>query len=274
MKIINQGIDKNNRIIEIDYLRGIAIIFMIFDHFMYDIFGFLPNLFSDFPKDSGLSFNIYSLASEYWRRDLRYFFRYVIIFVFMGLVGICASFSKNNIKRGSKLLGVSLVLSLLTYILSIAMKDPSMLITFGTLHCISLSLLFVGVLLKFIDNRFFYLLLGIFMIVIGAYFEYNVLVLDFGDESIFLIIIKQIAGLVECGGDTTPFLLNGGQVLVGVFLGKTFYKNKESLTRLEYKNNLVTFFGRNALVVYFLHQIFIPIILSILLLILGYTFVF
>lgn len=274
MKIINQGIDKNNRIIEIDYLRGIAIIFMIFDHFMYDIFGFLPELFSDFPKDSGLSFNIYSLASEYWRMDLRYFFRYLIIFVFMGIVGICASFSKNNIKRGSKLLGVSLVLSLLTYILSIAMKDPSMLITFGTLHCISLSLLFVGVLLKFIDNRFFYLLLGIFMIVIGAYFEYNVLVLDFGDESIFLIIIKQIVGLVECGGDTMPFLLNGGQVLVGVFLGKTFYKNKKSLTRLEYKNNLVTFFGRNALVVYFLHQIFIPIILSILLLILGYTFVF
>ena len=241
MKLFNQYINKNNRIIEIDYLRGIAIIFMIFDHFMYDIFGFLPELFTDFPKDSGLSFDIYSFAKEYWRMDLRHFFRYVIIFVFMGVVGICASFSKNNIKRGSKLLGVSLLLSILTYILSLVMKDPSILITFGTLHCISLSLLFVGILLKYVDNRFFYLGLGILMIILGAYFEYNVIYLDFKDEPFFLIVIKQIIGLVECGGDTTPFLLNGGQVLVGVFLGKTYYIEKKSLVNKEYKNNFITF---------------------------------
>ena len=274
MDLISKNISPKKRILEIDLLRGIAIIFMMFDHFMYDIFGFLPEIFSDFPKNDGLSFNIYNFAKEYWRMDLRYFFRYVIIFIFMGVVGICASFSKNNIKRGTKLLGVSLILSLLTYILSLAMEDPTLLITFGTLHSISLSLLFVGILLRYVDNRFFYLGLGISMIVVGAFFEFNVKYMEFGDESLFLIILKQIIGLIECGGDTTPFLLNGGQVLVGVFLGKTFYKEKRSLLNKEYKNNVLTFIGRNALIIYFLHQIIIPVILSLLLMILGYTFAY
>ena len=86
--------------------------------------------------------------------------------------------------------------------------------------------------------------------------------------------IKQIIGLVECGGDTTPFLLNGGQVLVGVFLGKTFYDEKKSLVNKEYKNNFITFIGRNALIIYFLHQVIIPVILSLFLMILGYSFAF
>ena len=147
---------NKNRIIEIDILRGVAILFMMLDHFIYDIFGFMPFIFTDFPKKDGLSNTIFNFAIDYWKMDLRYFVRYIIVFLFMALVGICASFSKNNIKRGLKLLGVSLVLSILTYIVSVIIEDPSTFISFGTLHCIAISLLFCGFLLKYFKNRWVY----------------------------------------------------------------------------------------------------------------------
>ena len=72
-------VNNQKRIYELDFLRGIAIFFMMFDHFMYDIFGFLPMFFSDFPKD-GASKNIFNFCVDYWSSDLRICFRYIIVF--------------------------------------------------------------------------------------------------------------------------------------------------------------------------------------------------
>lgn len=262
----------NKRIIEIDILRGIAVLFMIIDHFIYDIFAVMPMIFKDFPTANTWSEKIYDFSKKYWHWDFRYYFRFVIVFIFLGIVGICASFSKSSIKRGIKLMGVALVLSIGTLIASIIFEDKDMLITFGTLHCIALSLILVGFLLKYINNRWFYFGLGIIMVGIGIYFEHNVNYVSFYDGDFINIFWKQILGIVECGGDTMGFLLNGGQVVFGVFLGKTFYQNRVSILNKEYSNNVVTYIGRNSLVVYFLHQLLIPVVLSIILVIAGFSF--
>lgn len=263
-------ISKKNRIIEIDVLRGIAVLFMIFDHFMYDIWDILPALFKDFPNGE-ISNALYNLSVTYWKWDLRIIVRYIIVFIFMSLVGVCASFSKTNIKRGLKLLGVAMILTLGTYIFSLITGNSSMIITFGTLHCIALSLIFVGILEKFNNNKWLYLILGIIMLAFGIYFDTISYYTTYSSENIFVIILKQILGLVKCGGDTMAFLFNGGQVLIGVFIGKILYTSRKSVFNKEYTNNIVTFTGRNSLLVYFLHQIILPVLLCLIALIFGFT---
>ncbi len=265
---------NQNRIIEIDLLRGIAVLFMILDHFFFDIFGLMPFVFSDFPARVGFSNQLYRFATFYWEWDVRVVVRYFIVFLFMGLVGICSSFSKSNIKRGAKLMGVSLVLTLATFIISKVIQDPSSLITFGTLHCIALSLILIGILDKFTKNKWIYLALGLVMVGVGGYLELIAYTISYGDENILIIILKQIIGLIECGGDTMPLLLNGGQVFIGFFIGKSLYSRRESIFKKKYSNNIITFIGRNSLVVYFLHQLLIPLILGIILLTLGFHLAF
>ena len=61
-------------------------------------------------------------------------------------------------------------------------------------------------------------------------------------------------------------------ISIGVFLGKLLYANKKSLFKnAKYKNNVLTFIGRNSLIVYFAHQIILPVLAGLVLLILGYS---
>lgn len=262
----------SNRIFEIDLLRGIAVLLMIFDHIMYDLWDVLPMLFLDYPKNGSITMDLFSYSRLYWTWDVREIVRYFVVFIFLGLVGVCASFSKRNIKRGAQLLGISLILTLGSYFLSLFLGNYYMLITFGTLHCIAVSLLLVGLLEKFIKNKWVYLIIGIILVGFGIYFESGVYTAYVGEENFFVLLMKQILGMIELGGDTMGIPLNGGQVFIGFFLGKLLYSERKSLFNKKYSDNLVLMIGRNSLVVYFLHQILIPVALSIILIMSGYTF--
>lgn len=260
-----------HRIPEIDILRGVAVFLMIFDHFMYDIWGLMPFVFSDFPNVNGLSWNIVSLAAHYWFMPLRTVARYVVLFVFLSLTGICCSFSKSNLKRGSKLLGLAYLLTLATYFIGDIIGDSELLISFGVLHCISLALIIIGLIEKKISSKWFYLCVAVVMISLGIYFKSIEQIVSYREKNILVLTIEQIVGISYCGSDCFPFLLNGGQIFLGVFIGKHFYSDKKSLFNLKYKNNLLTFVGRNSLPVYFAHQVIIPVLLFITLLLFGFS---
>lgn len=264
----------SKRIIEIDILRGIAVLLMILDHTMYDIIGLLPSIFSDFPLSTGWSNKLVNFAAWYWHWDVRIIVRYFIVFIFLGLTGICCSFSKSNLKRGLKLLGVALLLTLGTFIAGKITNDIDLTITFGVLHCIAVSLILIGLLEKIIPQKYcwIYFALGIIMFSIGSLLEENQTFISYEDGDVLLTILKSMIGINQCGGDHFPLLLNGGQIFIGVFLGKTLYYNKKSLfKKAKYSNNIVTFIGRNSLLVYFAHQIIIPLILGVILLICGFN---
>ncbi len=256
------------RIIELDVLRGFCVIMMIFDHTMYDLWGLLPSVFV-YPNGEISSF-LADTAYLYWNWEVRTLVRYVIVFFFMALVGVCASFSKSNLKRGSMLMAAALALSAVMYGVAYVLNNPNMNISFGTLHCIALALISVGLCLKFIQNKWFYLVIGLLMVAAGIYFGQDVTYLSYTRTPLPEIILKQILGSATAGSDTIPFLLNGGQVFLGVFIGKNWYQDKTSLLKKEYKNNLMTFIGRNALLVYLVHQIVIPVLLCGLALAFGF----
>lgn len=261
-----------NRIIEIDILRGIAVILMILDHTMYDIYGLMPEIFNDFPSFKGTSYSIVSFAHKYWNWDVRVIVRFFFIAVFLGLTGICCSFSKSNLKRGLKLFAVAVALTFATYFIGIIIDDINIMITFGVLHCIALALIIIGLLEKIIDDKWFYLAVGTVMIILGIILSSDAPYIPYENNNIFVLVFRQIIGTCECGGDCFPFLLYGGQTFVGVFLGKLIYKDKKSLfPNLQYSNNVITFIGRNSLAVYFAHQVVIPLLIGIILLICGFS---
>ncbi|MCQ2426467.1 MAG: DUF1624 domain-containing protein [Lachnospiraceae bacterium] len=254
------------RIPELDIARGIAVLLMILDHAMYDLWGLMPMLFPAF-KDSQPA----RLALRYWNWDVRYYVRFVILFVFLALTGICCSLSKSNLKRGLKLLGVALFLTLATWIVGTVLKDPDMTITFGVLHCISLVLILIGLFDTFLKNKWFYLIVGVLLVAFGISIGEPEFV-SYSSDTFGVLMLKQIAGLVACGSDCFAFPLYGGQIFIGVFLGKLLYREKKSLIpNAEYRNGPVEFVGRHSLFVYFGHQIVLPVLMAAVLLLAGYS---
>ena len=60
-----------NRIFEIDLFRGIAVLFMIFDHLVYNFWDLLPIFFSDYPKNGTLTMKLFQWSWLYWGWDKR-----------------------------------------------------------------------------------------------------------------------------------------------------------------------------------------------------------
>lgn len=123
------GIKKSKRIWEIDFLRGIIIWGMVWDHLMYDFtnFGLFKQLFNFgqspigewFGRVTGYDFvlgqytgtGVVTWASNYWNSDFRVTFRLLGVIVLVVLCGISSHLSKNNFKRGGLILGFGLVVT-------------------------------------------------------------------------------------------------------------------------------------------------------------------
>lgn len=126
------------RVWELDVLRGLSILMVIWDHFMIDcayIFGKLWIDSGNLPLT-----NLAHFAQTYHNSDLRAGGWITFTFIFFFVSGTCVSFSNNNLMRGLKLLFVSLLVSLVTYILELVGLG-NVIILFGVLHCLSLCIL-------------------------------------------------------------------------------------------------------------------------------------
>lgn len=255
-----------NRAMELDLIRGFAVVLMMFDHLMYDFWGLLPSVIKDYPLDLRL------LGLDYWYWDVRRVVRIGVIFLFFALTGICSSFSRSNLARGSKLFVVAMVLTAATWGASFFTGNPNMTIAFGVLHAIAVSLILVGILEKLHTNKWVYLALGVLLVGFGIWISgYNVGFVAYSNaDSVVSLVGKTIVGLAECGSDSFDLPTTAGQIFLGVFLGKQFYGERKSLVFKSYHNNPLTFIGRHSLIVYFAHQVLFPVIAVLVFLCLGY----
>ena len=115
---------KTDRIWEIDFLRGIALILMIYFHLIYD----LKEIYN-FDIDYTSGFNAFTGRAA------------GTMFIFLS--GISCTLSRSNIKRGLKILGLGLVITAATYF-----YDPDMVVVFGILHFLGSAILIYEVLKK------------------------------------------------------------------------------------------------------------------------------
>lgn len=243
------------RVFYIDLIRGLCVLLMIGDHFMFDCAYILPKLSSSpFVK------TIESAGLFYWYNSVRLVVRGIVMSTFYLLCGISTSLSRNNLNRVLKLFIVCVGLTIVTYTFDAIFGYQGFVVWFGTLHMLTVAIL-LTVLIEFIKNEkiktVIYLSSASIMIILHAIF------FDPNRSGIF-------AGLIGIGypsfqaGDTVGIMPFVGIVFIGVVVGKLL-KRKRLLKPSAPPTPLrpACFVGRYALLTYILHQ---PLLLIIILL--------
>ena len=287
---------KKKRVWEIDFARGFAIILMVLDHLMWNIYDFTYKFFDvnvnflggnftpNIPNENGISLPAYlysymQVGGWYYNLDVRVAFRQVVLILFFIICGISFNFSKNNIKRGFILLGCGIGITALTGI-GVALDLFSLrssFIPFGVLSCygtiILLVYFFKWLTLKLSKNNikiwyFVSFIICLLSIFITVYYDVANINYRFNPENptqVFIGIIGTIFGFSTWGGDFFPLFPYITYFLIGEFIGNTVYKNKESLFKREPKvTKPITFVGKHTIWIYVAHIPLITIIHCIL----------
>ncbi|MBI5047113.1 DUF1624 domain-containing protein, partial [Candidatus Micrarchaeota archaeon] len=227
---------NGNRIIEIDALRGGAIIAMMIYHFIFDLnfLGIVP-------------INIYELPILLFQRSIG------TLFLLLVGVSLTLSESGNNegyrkhAKRGLLLAAIALIITIATWI-----YPNRAFISFGIIHLIALSTFIAPFFFKF--GKWNYLI-GILIVLFGLYCA-NIYA---SSDYLFWLGLKSASYEAL---DYYPVLPWFGIVLIGIPMGKLILeiKRKSSVpTNIVVK--LLMWLGRRSLQIYLVHQ---PIIIGIL----------
>lgn len=269
---------KRQRIWEVDFLRGLMILFVVWDHFMWDI--------------RYISFGTYNTGLFDWLLKVAIIYRskasirniahdvFVTLFVFTS--GISCSFSRSNGRRAVKMIAFAVLLTLATSGLS-SVFGTSMVINFNVIHVIALSTLLWAVIdwisslcnKNWKRNLFGVTMTAIILIalLLGSYAKYAVNILDKyhpqdaldfvnSDNPVWFFLYHhtdKAAGFRQYYGsvDYLPFFPDFGWFLIGAFLGRFLYKEKKTLFPSVNAKwvSPITFCGRNSLWIYILSQI-------------------
>ncbi len=244
---------KKTRIWELDFLRGFAIIMMIFDHLNYD-FRNIDSYFSNFNEVNNTVFNwLNNTAVLYWSSELRFFGHIFFVALFLLISGISFTFSKSNLSRSLKLL---IVAGLITGITALLQEVTGMrvFIIFGIIHMYGFATLITYLFRKLWNNDIFIFTVGSLIIIWGISFEFWQL--NYIHALSFEAIPGIILGTKAFGADYFGLVPYTGIIMIGTVIGNVFYKNRVSLipnAKITEKN-IFTFVGRNSLIIFLTHQ--------------------
>lgn len=240
------------RLWEVDTLRGIAVVLMVFYHFVWDL-----NYFGLYQAN---------LLVGPWQTFAR---SIATIFIFVMGISLTLSYTrarqqaghsalfKKYLRRGGQIFGLGLLITVATYFFI-----GRGFVIFGILHLLGLSIILAYPFLG--HNKWISLLAGLLIIGLGIYL--NTLMVSF--PWLIWLGVKQ-AGIYMV--DYYPMLPWSGITLLGVFAGYTLYPQGVRRFALPDLAQVVPvrglrFLGRHSLLIYLIHQ---PILIA-LFIVLGF----
>ncbi len=219
-------IKNKNRIWELDFFRGLFLWGVIFVHVIVDITIFTP-IQLEMPE-------IFTVIKNYGG----------ILFVILS--GICVTLGHRCIKRGIIVFSAGILVSLVTYLL---FQNTTSMVWFGILHLLGICMLIYPLIKKL--PAWILPLFSAVIIILGYWFT------TFKVQSPYLFPF----GLITYGfgsGDYWPLFPQLGYFILGVFIGKIFYREKKTcFPGVNTKNPVIRFFsfcGRHSLWIYLGHQ--------------------
>lgn len=231
-----ERLKSNGRIWELDFLKGVALILMILNHFFFDLSEFFAANVSAFE----------GFASVVGKTSA---------IIFMIVCGVSATIGKRNIKNGLRLFALAMVLTIVTAIFD-RIAGTEICIKFGILHFLGLSMI-----ISYFSKRLpvpILLLFAVGSFALGKYFS-GIFV-----NTPFLFPFGLRTRLFF-SGDYYPLFPNLCYVFLGNTIGKVLYNEKRSIFQKTFKAfEPFNFLGRHTLVLYFVHQ---PVLILILLII-------
>jgi uncharacterized membrane protein len=242
--------DSTGRFIEIDLMRGLAVIMMVLYHILFDIY-----FFNIYPVD---------VSTGFWK-----LFAMITASLFLLLVGISftisaakaevtlnrRNFFMKYVKRGIAILLIAVLITIVTW-----WYLGEGYIIFGILHLIGISIIIAPF---FFHHKAISLYGGMLFIVTGVLLQ--------SVRGPFILLPLGVHPVSFYSVDYTPIFPWFGLVLIGIFLGEFLYPGGKRGFRLpEFSNYLklpklpgtaLAFLGRHSLAIYILHQ---PVIILLL----------
>ena len=301
---------KRERVWEIDFLRGAAILGMVIDHFLYDLSALSLYFYNFYSVASTELISFSNQMSEYFYGPVRQFF-HSLAFLFFLMSGISCSFSRSNFRHAGKILLFAGLITIFTYsVYFISYGIGSVLdirILFGVLYVLGMGVLLVAVIQLIPGSKWIELGLGSAILLFGVLYAFlgpnKVEVTDwqaFWDNIFYIFDVApyksfctvktapnafalvtgfdvpdffaSMFGFIRAGSDYFPLIPWIGFTLIGAFLGQTIYKEKKSLLpKLDGKwHKPVDWFGSKSLYIYVLHQPFWLLVLMAIFLPMGF----
>jgi len=223
--------EKKKRIDIIDALRGFAITLMVIHHALYNI--------------------QYFLGAPQWvyHNPVFNFLQAFFVGIFILISGVSSRFSRGNLERGSIVIVIAVIITYVT----MRMEMP---ITFGILHLLGFLMIFYGLTRKLWDRiprniaPYIYLILIISTTLMRVY-------LSPSSGNLVLRDLLSVLGWRQPGFvsfDYQAILPWIFVFLFGTWMGEYIREGKFPEWFYEKKTPFFPMIGRNALIVYVLHQ--------------------
>lgn len=219
---------SGRRVWELDFLRGMALILMIYFHIIFDM------------RD------IYGYGVDY-NGGVNGFIGTVSAVAFIIVSGISCSLSRNNFKRGVKLLVLAMLITLATEFYS-----PMLGVKFGILHFLGICIMLSPVFSRL--NKYLNLWVGTAIILMGFFTARITVPNDY-------LFIFGLYSPKFISSDYYPLIPWLGIFLYGLAAGKELYSRKKSIFRFPPGDNIINAAGRHTLLYYLVHQ---PVIIGVL----------
>jgi len=217
----------SKRYLQLDFLRGIAIILMVIFHISFDLNNF-----------HFITIDIYNHHGLTW-----FYFRMVIVTLFLLCVGMALAIVyedgihyKKLLKRFITIMGAAILVSIASYF-----TFKASFIYFGVLHFIAVASVLGAFFVRF---EWLALLLGI--LIVGLY-HFDVIHMHW-----LFHLLQYPLHLPQHTEDLVPMFPWFGVVLIGIFIGKKrlfLFPLKENKV-----SESVAFLGKHSLAIYLLHQ--------------------